>query len=85
VQGLREEISLVNVSNLHPKLSKDDLCKALVAQYLSHDGYVETAKAFAGEVRAEAKVLRGPSSNSELEPYLVVEEDRDAAARHRKF
>lgn len=71
------------VSNLHPTLNRDELCKALVAQYLSHDGYVETARAFAREVRAEATVLRG-SHESKLEGYLSVEEDHDAMNRQRK-
>ena len=71
------------VSNLHPTLNRDELCKALVAQYLSHDGYVETARAFAREVRAEATVLRGPHE-SKLEGYLSVEEDHDAMNRQRK-
>lgn len=71
------------VSNLHPTLNRDELCKALVAQYLSHDGYVETARAFAREVRAEATVLRGPHE-SKLEGYLSMEEDHDAMNRQRK-
>lgn len=71
------------MSNLHPTLNKDELCKALVAQYLSHDGYVETARAFASEVRAEATALRG-SPELKLEGYLSVEEDHDAVNRQRK-
>lgn len=65
---------------LHHTLNKDDLCKALVAQYLSHDGYVETARAFAGEVKAEATALRG-RPEPQLEKYLSVEEDHDATNR----
>lgn len=69
---------------LHPTLDRDDLCKALIAQYLSHDGYVETARAFAGEVRAEATALIG-RPESKLENYLSVEEDHDAMNRQRMF
>lgn len=83
-QVIREEINAADISNLHPTLKKDDLCKALVAQYLSHDGYAETAKAFATEVRAEAINLRG-APESQLEPYLSVEEDRDAMNRQSMF
>lgn len=54
-----------------------------MAQYLSHDGYVETARAFASEVRAEETALRG-SPDLELEGYLSVEEDHDAMNRQRK-
>lgn len=54
-----------------------------MAQYLSHDGYVETARAFAKEVRAEARALKGtPEPN--LEGYLSMEEDHDAMNRQRK-
>ena len=55
-----------------------------MAQYLSHDGYVETARAFADEVRAEAANLRG-SPESKLEGYLSMEEDHDAMNRQRKL
>lgn len=55
-----------------------------MAQYLSHDGYVETARAFANEVRAEARALRG-TPESKLEGYLSVEEDHDAINRQRKL
>ncbi len=65
---------------LHQSLNKDDLCKALVAQYLSHDGYVETARAFASEVKTEATALRG-HPEPQLEKYLSVEEDHDATNR----
>lgn len=54
-----------------------------MAQYLSHDGYVETAKAFASEVRAEATALTG-TPDSKLEGYLSVEEDHDAMNRQRE-
>ena len=77
-----KEINAANVSNLHPTLNKDDLCKALVAQYLSHDGYVETARAFASEVRAEARALRG-SQKPSIENFLSMEEDHDAINRQR--
>ena len=81
-QGIVDEINNADASNLHPTLNKDDMCKALVAQYLSHDGYVEAARAFAGEVRAEATALRGRSDPT-LEGYLSVEEDHDAMNRQR--
>ena len=54
-----------------------------MAQYLSHDGYVETARAFAHEIRAEATALRG-THDVKLEGYLSVEEDHDAMNRQRR-
>ena len=77
-----DEINAADVSNLHSTLNKEQLCKALVAQYLSHDGYVETARAFASEVRAEATALRG-TPEPKLEGYLSMEEDHDAMNRQR--
>lgn len=78
-----DEIKEADISTLHPTLGKDDLCKALVAQYLSHDGYVETAQAFAEEVRSETAALR-VSPESPVDSYLAVEEDHDAANRQRE-
>ena len=81
---LRAEIRKTNTSSLHPSLQGEDLTKALVAQYLSHDGYVETAQAFADEVQQDSKVLTG-SSKSSIDDFLTVESDRDAASRQRKL
>lgn len=51
----------------------------LVAQFLAHDGYVETAKIFAQEVQDEKRALQtsGEVSMKELE----VEDDVDAINR----
>ncbi|KAL6714092.1 hypothetical protein ACLMJK_008586 [Lecanora helva] len=81
-QSIQDEISKGEALVLHPTLNKDDLCRALVAQYLSHDGYVETAKAFAGEVRAESIALKG-TPEPRLEEFLSMEEDHDATNRQR--
>ena len=83
-ETIQNEIGRANVSTLHPTLKRDDLCKALVAQYLSHDGYIETARAFAAEVRAESTALKG-APEPKLEGFLSMEEDHDAAHRQRKF
>ncbi|KAG8533672.1 uncharacterized protein KY384_001413 [Bacidia gigantensis] len=77
-----EEIDSVDISPLHPKLDGDNLAKALIAQYLSHDGYVETAQTFAEEVRREAAALQA-SPETPVDKYLAVEEDRDAANRQQ--
>ena len=69
---------------MHPALNRDDLCKALVAQYLSHDGYVGTAEAFSEEVRRDTKALTGIPKSS-INGFLAVEDDRDAANRQRKL
>src|SRR6266536_4981689 len=74
-----EEINQTDVSILSPPLNERQLIHRLIAQYLAHDGYVDTAKAFANEVRAENKALTGGNTADmkDLEP----EEDHDAANR----
>lgn len=63
---------------MNPPLSEDELIHQLVAQYLAHDGYVGTAKAFAAEVQAESRALvEGSATPANLEP----EEDMDAINR----
>lgn len=56
--------------------------QSLVGQYLAHDGYVETAKAFAEEVIEEAQALAADGQADV--PYLQTEEDMDAINRQRK-
>ena len=69
------------MTNLSPRLDEDSLVKELVAQFLAHDGYVETSKAFRAEVQSEANALRTtPVTSSES---LAVEEDADAVNRQR--
>lgn len=38
-------------------MNETELIQALVLQFLQHDGYVETARAFAEEINAEKKAL----------------------------
>lgn len=54
----------------------------LVAQFLAHDGYVDTARAFAEEVAAETIALQN-GRNEPLKKY-EVEEDREAVNRNSK-
>lgn len=78
---IREEIISANFSRLYPPLDENALIKELVAQFLAHDGYVETARAFAGEVQSAENTLRGGSATSF--DHFAVEEDRDAVNRQR--
>ena len=82
--AIKEDIDSADVGRLHSSLTKEELSKALVAQYLSHDGYNETAKAFAQEIRSENQSLLGTHESS-LDSYLAPEEDHDAAHRQSKF
>lgn len=81
--NIGKDIQSANVRRLHASLNKEQLSKALVAQYLSHDGYNETAKAFAQELRTENNSLYG-TPHSSLDPYLAAVEDCDAAHRQSK-
>ena len=54
----------------------------LVAQFLAHDGYVETARAFAEEVASESAALHGRGES--LKKY-EVEEDLEAINRQSKY
>lgn len=75
------EISSVNVSKLYPRLDENALLKELVAQFLAHDGYVESAKAFAEEVHTEDDALKNISST--LADGIAIIEDIDAVNRQR--
>ncbi|KAF2677081.1 Ran-binding protein-like protein [Lentithecium fluviatile CBS 122367] len=53
----------------------------LIGQYLAHDGYVDTARAFAEEVGDEVKALAN-DEDADI-PYLDTEEDIDATQRQK--
>ena len=53
------EVLMANPSSLHPPDDEDFLIHKLVGQYLAHEGYVETAKAFAQDVHDQQESLSG--------------------------
>lgn len=60
-------------------LDETGFIHSLVSQYLAHDGYVETARAFAEEVAEEQRAL---ANNGDADvPYIAAEEDLDAINR----
>ncbi|RAK77129.1 uncharacterized protein BO72DRAFT_378355 [Aspergillus fijiensis CBS 313.89] len=75
------EIALTSTANLQPPLDENTLLQELVAQFLAHDGYVETARAFAEEVAAESTALENGRPTS-LQKY-EVEEDVEAVNRQK--
>jgi hypothetical protein len=79
---LEEEISLTNASRLHPPLDETALIQELVAQFLTHAGYVETARAFSGELEAESRALQN-GENSRFRDF-GAEEDLDAVNRQSR-
>ncbi|RAL08647.1 putative Ran-binding protein (RanBP10) [Aspergillus homomorphus CBS 101889] len=78
---IHSEIASTSTANLHPPLDENALLQELVAQFLAHDGYVETARAFAEEVAAESTALENGRPAS-LPEYEVVE-DVEAVNRQK--
>ncbi|KAI9925700.1 Ran-binding protein 9 [Aspergillus wentii] len=79
--SIHSEINATSTANLQPPLDESTLLQELVAQFLAHDGYVETARAFAGEVVAESGALQSDREKS-LKKY-EVEEDVEAINRQK--
>ncbi|MCJ1245890.1 Ran-binding protein 9 [Trapelia coarctata] len=79
--NIMADINLANIATLHPPLSEDALIKELISQFLRHDGYVDTAKAFMEEMSAETKALKS-GSDAKTDTY-TVQEDIDAINRQQ--
>ena len=69
------------MAKLYPGLEEGVLLKELVAQFLVHEGYVETAKAFVDEVQIEQTAL-GKTSTRPI-TKSTAEDDLDALNRQR--
>ncbi|CAK7274064.1 hypothetical protein SEPCBS57363_005969 [Sporothrix epigloea] len=54
---IRQEILATSTDKLAPTKSETDLIQQLVLQFLQHDGYVDTARAFAKEIWEEKSAL----------------------------
>ncbi|KAG0646060.1 Ran-binding 9 [Hyphodiscus hymeniophilus] len=76
---IRMQIEATSTAKLAPKLNETELIQKLVLQFLQHDGYVETARAFAEEVHAEKKAL-SLDANAIISGF-DVKEDEDAGHR----
>ncbi|KXG51878.1 SPla/RYanodine receptor SPRY [Penicillium griseofulvum] len=75
------DINKTSTAGLQPPLDESTLLQELVAQFLAHDGYVDTARAFAEEVATETLALQN-GRNAPLKKY-EVEEDREAINRNK--
>jgi Ran-binding protein 9/10 len=80
---VHEEISRVKTASLSPGHDETSLIQALVAQYLAHDGYVDTARFFNEELARERNALSGTPSipSAAAEPA----EDDEAVYRQSKI
>lgn len=77
---IHAEIAKTSTSSLSP-LKERDLVQSLVLQFLQHDGYIQTARAFAQEIQGEKKALS-------IDPNAIVEDisvkdDEHATKRQR--
>ncbi|KAF3761103.1 hypothetical protein M406DRAFT_12357, partial [Cryphonectria parasitica EP155] len=70
-----------DTSKLAPPLNETDLIQQLVLQFLQHDGYVETARAFAQEIQTEKQSLC-LDPNVQV-PGIDIKDDEDANNRQR--
>jgi len=81
--SVNKEIAKTKTSTLRPPLDESSLIQELVAQFLAHDGYVETARAFAEEVRREKQSLNN-ALPAAIQAGAAERDDTDAVHRQRK-
>lgn len=74
-----DEIHCGDSSALQDGGSEESLLQELVAQYLAHDGYMDTARAFSEEVRQTSRLLY--ASNHRDAKESEYKEDLDAINR----
>ncbi|RYP87441.1 hypothetical protein DL770_004779 [Monosporascus sp. CRB-9-2] len=80
--SIQEAISQTSIERLvSPPLNETELIQQLVLQFLQHDGYVETARAFAEEIHAEKQALNIDSSVPV--EGININDDEDAYRRQR--
>lgn len=80
---VQRDIQATETSSLVLGMGETDLIQALVLQFLQHDGYVETARAFAEDMKVQKEALS-------LDPAVIVDgvsirDDEDANNRQRKL
>ncbi|KAK1750591.1 hypothetical protein QBC47DRAFT_406951 [Echria macrotheca] len=78
---IQEDIEAADTSKLAPPLNETELIQQLVLQFLQHDGYVETARAFAEEIHDERLALSLDQTNDI--PGINIKDDEDAHNRQR--
>lgn len=79
-QSVMDDIRRTDVSVLRPPDDENALIHNLIGQYLAHEGYVETAKAFAKDVNDQQQSL---SSDAKLLQLPNSEDDVHAANRQK--
>lgn len=77
--AIMSEIEKADLSSLHPPDDENALIHKLIGQYLAHEGYVETAKAFAKDVHDQQESL-----SSEPQPFHIPNSEDDIHAFNRQ-
>lgn len=80
-QAIFEEISKTNVASLHEPDDENALIHNLIGQYLAHEGYVETAKAFSRDVQEKQESIVDQAQSS----HLASEDDDIHAVNRQKI
>ncbi|KAI9167714.1 Ran-binding protein [Paramyrothecium foliicola] len=80
-ERIQKDIEATDITQLEPSMGETDLIQALVLQFLQHDGYVETARAFADDIKTQKDALN-------VDPNVKVaginiKDDEDANNRQR--
>lgn len=78
-QRIMRDVNKTDVSALHPPDDEDSLVHKLIGQYLAHEGYVETARAFARDVHEQQQSL-----SSDPQPFQLPDSDDDIHAINRQ-
>jgi Ran-binding protein 9/10 len=81
-EAVQADIAKAKTGALRQGLSEDSLIQQLVAQYLAHDGYVETAQAFTEELAKEREALS--NTNKASTAVQSTSEETEAVFRQRK-
>jgi Ran-binding protein 9/10 len=79
-QAVRTDIEKAKTNLLSPGMDENTLIQTLVAQYLAHDGYVETARAFTEELTRENNALNSAQPGAAPKPPAAD----DTEAVHRQ-
>ncbi|EME46520.1 hypothetical protein DOTSEDRAFT_70504 [Dothistroma septosporum NZE10] len=74
------DINSTNVSELHPPDDENALVHNLIGQYLAHEGYIATAKAFGADLQERQRAISDPSQTTQ---FTSDEEDIHANNRQR--
>lgn len=82
-EAVRNDIERTKTTSLGSGMDENTLVQNLVAQYLAHDGYVETARAFAEELTREKNALN--SAQPGTAPTAPAADDTEAVHRQSTY